>query len=503
MPVATASLWMEGTPDAGLPRLEDDLEVEVAVVGGGIVGLLTAHALAEAGVEVAVLEARVVGGGVSGHTTAKLTSLHRLIYAELVDRAGEETARAHGRANQDGIDAIARLVDELGIECDFRRRDHLTYATNAEELEDVRAEARAARRLGLPAEAVDETTLPYPVAGAVRFADQAELHPRRFLLGVVDALRARGVALYEHSPATSVDDGDPCTVRTPRAAVRARKVVIATHHPFLDRGLYFARMHPERSYAIAVSLEEPPPPGMFISAAEPTRSLRAHPVDGRELLIVGGEGHKVGHGGDTRERYATLEHFAREHFAVAGVEYRWSSQDNMPADGLPFVGRLWRLSDRLHTATGFRKWGLAQAPPAAELLRDLVLGRPNPLARVYDPHRVSLRGAPSLVKENADVALRFVGDRVAKRAAASRPLAAGEGRVVSRRGRQVALARDDAGELHAVSARCTHLGCIVSFNAAERSWDCPCHGSRFALDGDVLQGPAVRPLRREDPPRPH
>jgi nitrite reductase/ring-hydroxylating ferredoxin subunit len=290
-------------------------------------------------------------------------------------------------------------------------------------------------------------------------------------------------------------------VRTTRATVRARRVVLATHFPFLDRGLYFARMHPERSYSIAVALDEPPPPGMYISAGKPTRSLRTHPVAGRELLILGGEGHKVGHGGDTRERYAALERFAREHFAVASVEYRWSSQDNMPADGLPYVGRLWPLSDRLYTATGFRKWGLAQAASAAEILRDLVRGRRHPLAEVYDPRRLSLRAAPSVVKENADSALRFVGDRLVKRGRASRPLAPGEGRVVSRRGRQVAVARDDAGALHAVSARCTHLGCIVAFNPAERSWDCPCHGSRFALDGDVLQGPATRPLRPEDPPR--
>ncbi|MDQ6914966.1 MAG: FAD-dependent oxidoreductase [Actinomycetota bacterium] len=499
MSAATASLWMETTADAGLPRLESDLEVEVAVVGGGIVGLLTAHALAEAGVEVAVLEARVVGGGVTGHTTAKLSSLHRLMYAGLVDSAGEETARAHGRANQDGIEAIARLVAELDIDCDFRRRDHLTYASSRDQLDDLRAEARAARRLGLPAELVEETTLPYTVAGAVRFTDQAELHPRRFVLGLVDALRARGTPLFEHSPAITVDDGDPCTVRTPRAAIRARRMVIATHHPFLDRGLYFARMHPERSYSIAVALDEPPPPDMFISAGEPTRSLRSHPVAGRELLILGGEGHKVGHGGDTRERYARLEGFAREHFPVAGVEYRWSSQDNMPSDGLPFIGRLWPFSERLYVATGFRKWGLAQAAPAAELLRDLIVGRPNPLAEVYDPQRLSLRGAPSLVKENADVALRFFADRLAKRGVASPAPAPGEGRIVSRRGRQVAVARDDAGTLHAVSARCTHLGCIVSFNQAERTWDCPCHGSRFALDGDVVQGPAVRPLAPTDP----
>jgi glycine/D-amino acid oxidase-like deaminating enzyme/nitrite reductase/ring-hydroxylating ferredoxin subunit len=492
--VRTASLWMQTTPDAGLPALETDRRADVAVVGAGITGVLTALALSDAGVEVALLEANAVGGGVTGHTTAKLSSLHRLMYADLAAGPGEETARAHGAVNQAGIDTIERLARELAIDCDFRRRDHLTYATDQSELADVRAEATVARRLGLPASFTADTALPYAVAGAVSFADQAEFHPRKFVLGVVEELRRRGVAMFERTPATSVHDGDPCEVRTPRATLRAGRVVVATHFPFLDRGLYFARMHPERSYSIAVAVGTPPPPGMFISAGSPTRSLRSHPVDGRELLIVGGEGHKVGQGGDTRERYAALERFARQHFDLETVEYRWSSQDNMPADGLPFVGPLWPLSSRLYVATGFRKWGLAQAAPAAELLRDLIVDRPNPLREVYDPRRLEVRGATTLVKENADVALHFAADRLRQRAPASDKLAPGEGRVVSRGGRQVALARDDEGTLHAVAARCTHLGCIVAFNAAERSWDCPCHGSRFGLDGRVLQGPAVAPL---------
>jgi glycine/D-amino acid oxidase-like deaminating enzyme/nitrite reductase/ring-hydroxylating ferredoxin subunit len=499
--VATGgSLWMETTQDAGFPRLETDREVEVAVIGGGITGVLCALLLADEGVEVGLIEANVIGGGVTGHTTAKLTSLHRLMYADLVASAGEGKARAHGSANQAGIATIERLARELGIDCDLRRRDHLTYALDGEQRERVRTEAEAAEALGLPAAFQESAGLPFPTSGAVRFGEQAEFHPRKFVLGVARALGERGVEVFEHTPALSVNDGSPCRIRTPRGTLSARKVIVATHHPFLDRGLYFARMHPERSYSIAVSLKAPAPEGMYISADAPTRSLRAHPIDDGELLIVGGEGHKVGHGGDTRERYAALEAWAREHFDVLAVPFRWSSQDNMPADNLPFVGRLWPLSRHLYVATGFRKWGLAQAAPAAELLRDLIAGRDHPLASVYDPQRIEVRGAPTLAKENADVALRFFGDRILNRAPASSPPGSGEGKVVSRRGRQVALARDEDGTLHAVSARCTHLGCILTWNGAEHSWDCPCHGSRFAVDGEVLQGPAVKPLEREMPP---
>jgi glycine/D-amino acid oxidase-like deaminating enzyme/nitrite reductase/ring-hydroxylating ferredoxin subunit len=494
---------MDTTQDAGLPRLESDLEVEVAVIGGGIVGILCALRLADDGVDVALIDARVLGGGVTGHTTAKLSSLHRLLYADLASGPGDDVARAHGAANQAGIDAIERVARELELDCDLRRRDHVTFALDASQRDDVREEAVVARRLGLPAsfeESVPELPASVPVTGGVRFTDQAEFHPRKFVLGVARALRERGVALYEHTPALSASNGTPSRIKTPRGTLTAQHVVVANHFPFLDRGLFFARQHPERSYSIALALNQPAPTGMFISASEPTRSVRAHPHGDGELLIVGGEGHKVGHGGDTRPRYAALEAWAREHFDVREVTHRWSSQDNMPSDGLPYIGRLWPLSSSLYVATGFKKWGLAQAAPAADLLRDLIAGRENPLAEVYDPQRLEVRGLPSLAKENADVALRFFGDRVRERSSASTPPAPGEGKIVARRGRQIAVARDEDGTLHAVSARCTHLGCIVAWNSAERSWDCPCHGSRFAVDGDVLQGPAVKPLAGETPP---
>jgi Rieske Fe-S protein len=242
---------------------------------------------------------------------------------------------------------------------------------------------------------------------------------------------------------------------------------------------------------------------MFISASSPTRSIRSHPVDGRELLIVGGEGHKVGQGGPTGPRYEELERFARDHFSIGEVAYRWSSQDNFSVDGAPLVGKLTPRSRRTWTATGFRKWGLAMGAAAAEILTDGIAERKNRWAKFFDANRVPpLSAALDLAKENSNVGFHFFADRVTRRAADSLDgLAPGEGRVVSRQGRQVAVSRADDGTVHAVSARCTHLGCIVAWNDAERSWDCPCHASRFAQDGSVLQGPAVHPLGRREPPR--
>jgi Rieske Fe-S protein len=278
--------------------------------------------------------------------------------------------------------------------------------------------------------------------------------------------------------------------------------VIATHFPFPDRALYFARMHAERSYCIAAPLPGPPPEGMFISASSPTRSIRSHPVEDRELLIVGGEGHKVGQGGPTSRRYRALIEFAREHFGVEEVAYRWSTQDNFSVDGAPLVGKLTPWSRAIYVATGFRKWGLAMGAAAAEMLTDAIAGRENEWLRFFDTSRLTpTASATSLVEENANAGFHFLADRVTRRSTDSTEgLEPGGGKVASRRGRQVAISRNEEGVTQAVSARCTHLGCIVAWNDAERSWDCPCHGSRFAPDGSVLQGPATSPLEARDPP---
>jgi len=285
-------------------------------------------------------------------------------------------------------------------------------------------------------------------------------------------------------------------VRTPRGTITAEHTIVASHFPFPDRSLAFARAHPQRSYAIACRIAGEVPDGMFLSAGAPTRSIRAVPVEGEELLLVGGEGHRTGTGGDTEERYAALEDFARSHWDVRSVEYRWSAQDSTTVDSLPFVGPMTPFEDRILMATGFAKWGLTGGTAAALLLADLVLDRPNPYAELFDPNRLNVRAsAASLIKENAPVALRFLGDRVSKRG--SRPiedLAPDEGDIVSLAGEKVAGYRDENGRLHAVSPVCTHMGCQVNWNRAERSWDCPCHGSRYAPDGTVLEGPAVHRL---------
>lgn len=506
------SVWVETGPHPPQrPQLDGDVHADVTVIGGGIVGITTALLLAEAGASVVLLEAGRLAGGTSGYTTAKVSSQHGLIYARLRAKHGAEAAQRYGEANEAALAWIAARVERDAIDCDFRRQPSYAYVTSADKRSKVDDEAQAAAEAGLPATLVETTPLPYPVEAAVRFDHQAEFHPRKYLLALAERLAAAGGQVFERSHAVEVGglEGRQ-VVKTPGGQAIAERVIVATHYPFLDRSLAFARLAPQRSYAITCRLAGTPPAGMHISGDSPTRSVRAVPLaGGEELLLVGGEGHKTGTERDTELRYERLEAFAREHWDVQSVEHRWSAQDPTTPDGLPFVGALTPRNDRVLMATGFAKWGMTGGTAAALLLADLALGRTAQWADLFDPNRLTPRAsARKLVTENAHVAMRFVGDRLAKGAIGDRipgkgaartpeDLAPGEGEIVDHDGERVAAYRDDDGALIAVSPRCTHLGCLVTWNPAERSWDCPCHGSRFAPDGIVLEGPAVHRLERK------
>lgn len=492
------SLWVATAPGTEYPALTSDVDVDVAVVGGGVAGVTTAFFLREAGLNVAVLEADRIASGSTGYTTAKVTSLHGLVYAKLIDKLGEERARLYGEANEAGIREVANLVDRFDIDCSFERAPNYTYTTDASHLNQIEAEVEAARMLGLPATFTSETELPFPVAGAVRFENQAMFQPRAYTLALVEELARGGASIFENTRVVDLDESDDgCTVKTAAGnVVRSKHVVVATLLPFDDRGIFFAKAHPVRSYASAVRVRNYTMHGMYLSADSPTRSLRPHRDNGNEWLIIGGEGHKVGHDPDTRERYAALENWTREHFDVESIDYRWSAQDYSPVDNVPYIGRSPRHRS-VYVATGFKKWGFANSTAGALLLRDLIVGTDNPWLQLYDATRVNaMASAKEFIKENVDVAKTFIKDRVGS-AQSVDELEPGEGAVVEADGEKVAAYRSENGEVRSVSATCTHLGCIVSFNTAEKSWDCPCHGSRFDLDGKVINGPAVKDLEQK------
>ena len=497
------SLWVATAGATGYPSLDSDLEVDVAVVGGGIAGLTAALALKRAGHTVAVLEAARIGTGVTGHTTGKVTSLHRLAYTELSDRHGPDVAGTYGQANQAAIEHIARVVAEEGIDCDFRRVSNYTYAESGDALALVRDEAALAARLGLPAVFTADVPLPFAVRGAVRFDDQAQLHAVKYLQGLARAVHGSGSQVLEDSLVTSVRDGVPAVVETAHGTVRAREVIVATNVPFGDAGRFAERCYLHRSYLVACLAPAASLDGTFISVDEPMRSILAIDVDGSRYVLTGGEGHRATEARDTAARYRRLEEFSRERLGSGRTSFRWSTQDSMPVDGLPYAGTLTPTAAHLRVITGLRKWGLTNGTAAALVLADTLSGRHNPWAALFDTNRTTsadLAGGKNLqapqpqnLKQNEQEEQRSV--------AGLRP---GEGTVVEIDGEKTAVYADPAGELSAVSAVCTHLGCTVEFNADDSTWDCPCHGSRFAANGVVIQGPAAvnlapRPLPRHPP----
>ena len=425
------SIWKQ---TAELPRfapLEGDLKTDVLVIGGGMAGLLCAYWLDRAGVDYALVEARRLCGGVTGNTTAKLTFQHGLIYARLLREFGLGRARLYLEANRAALGQYRELCREAG--CDFQERDAYVYAlTDRRKLD---RELEALERLGFPAEFSRTPALPMPTAGAVKFTKQAQFHPLKFAAAIAKGLRIfEGTKVLELAPGRAV---------TNRGTVTAENIVAATHFPLLNKhGAYFLKLYQARSYVLALE-NVPEVGGMYVDEGEKGLSFR----DYKGFLLLGGGGHRTGKkGGGWRE----LEDFAKRRYPRAGIAARWAAQDCMTLDGVPYVGRYSRGTKGLYVATGFNKWGMTSSMAAARLLADLVQGKENPWAELFSPSRRVLR--PQLAANAWESTM---------------------------------------GLLTPTVPRCPHMGCALKYNPQEHSWDCPCHGSRFGEDGELLDNPAT------------
>ncbi len=494
------SLWTDTTPETDFPKPGHDLHVDAAVVGGGIAGLTTAMLLQEGGLNVAVIEARGIVTGVTANTTAKITALHGTVYKSLISTFGREGAQIYAQANQTAIDKIEDFVDKEGIDCDFRRDFSCTYTSSDKMVSRIEEEVRAAESAGLPVYFTETTTLPYPVRGAVCLKDQARFHPRKYLLGMVLKFTGAGGKIFENTRCRTIRKGKSFSdVVTDNGIVRAKDVVIATNYPFYDPAFYFSRLYPYRSYVLGVRLNTPCPEGMYISIEEPFRSARRNPIEGGEILIVGGVHHKTGMVEDTVRLYKDLEGFARSSFDVKSIDYHWSTQDNSTPDHVPYIGQASPIHKNIYIVTGFKGWGMAHGMVAAMILSDAILGRKNDWASLYDPLRFKPSSAFEFAKENLQVAKSFVKDRLLPISdhLDTQNLRPGEGGVFQGKDAKTAVAKDSQGNLHAVSPVCVHMGCMLSWNNAEETWDCPCHGSRFDADGHVIQAPANRDLEKK------
>ena len=475
-----ASIWELNFDVEPRPMLQEAVSCDACVVGGGMAGILTAHALQKAGLSVVLVEAGRLLGGQTRGTTAKITAQHGLCYKRLLDTLGEERARAYALANARAIEAYRKLVSREGIDCALEERD--AYLYTQQDPKPLEEEAEACRLLGLDAAFTRETTLPFPVAGAVRMRGQAQFHPLRFASAL-----SRGLTVYENTRVTQVEEDG---VRTECGSVRAKHVVLCTHYPFVNTpGYYFMRMHQERSYVLALEGAKLPD-GMFYGTDAEGLSFRTS----GPFLLLGGENHRCGEN-TSGGRYERLRRAARELYPKAREAAHWSAQDCMTLDGLPYAGRFSSSTPRLYVATGFGKWGMTNAMASALLLRDLITGRDCAYASAYDPQRFTPSASAKLLMEEGIQAVKglsrtaFTPPRAELEA-----LPAGHGGIIGCGEEKLGAYKDEVGEVYLVSPVCPHLGCQLEWNPDEKSWDCPCHGSRFDFRGNLLSGPAQHDL---------
>jgi glycine/D-amino acid oxidase-like deaminating enzyme/nitrite reductase/ring-hydroxylating ferredoxin subunit len=494
------SLWMATSDAVHYAPLGGDMRADVCIVGAGITGLTAAYLLARDGLRVVVLERRTVASGTTGHSTAKVTALQGLTYSRLRARRGDDAARDYAAAQLAAQSALASIAEVEGIDCDLRRLPAFLWTGDPGQLDALRAELEASQEAGLPTAWTDDTPLPWPVAGAIRLDHQVAIHPSRYCAGLAERAAGFGARIHEGTAAHAVKrNGSGAVVETDRGRVRADAAILATLMPFHDPSLLAARATPSRSYALAAQVEGELPEGLFLDVERPHRSLRPYrPGSGIARLVVEGEEHRPGTGGRSSRHVEAIEAWARTRFRIRSIEHRWSAQDYMTPDGMPFIGPLTPGSRAVLTAAGFNKWGMTNGTLGGMILADLVrLGDHPWLARFSTLRLFGPAGLVDIARHNAEVAVAFVGGRLPGGRGLD-DIAPGHGAVIGHGRGKAAVFRDQDGSLRALSARCTHLGCLVAFNDAEGSWDCACHGSRFDTHGRVIEGPATRPLEPVD-----
>ncbi|MDU7954661.1 MAG: FAD-dependent oxidoreductase [Clostridium perfringens] len=474
------SLWSESCKFRKREALNKDIKTDVLVIGAGIAGILTAYMLKQKGREVVLIDAAEIASGNTKNTTAKITSQHDLIYSKLITEFGEEKARQYAKANELAIKKYKEIIEDRKIECDFEEKPAYVYSLN--EVEILKEEAEAAKKLGIDAEFVQEANLPFKINGAIKFNNQAQFNPLKFLKDISNEL-----VIYENTRALEIKEN---LVVTSGGNITAKNIVVATHYPIMNApGYYFMKMHQERSYVLALE-NKSEIDGMYIDLNKEGYSFRTY----NNLLLLGGISHRTGEN-EEGGSYDELRKVAKRLYPKAKEKYHWSAQDCMTIDGIPYIGRYSSETPNIYVATGFNKWGMTSSMVSAMIISDMILEKENDFSEIFSPRRFDLSlSINNIANDLIETAKNFIAQKVYIPSSEIEHIKNGHGGIIEYNGEKVGVYKNKEGKEFFVSTKCTHLGCQLSWNADELTWDCPCHGSRFDYKGRLIGSPATKDL---------
>lgn len=469
------SIWSKTCDIKLRESLNEDIKTEVLIIGAGLAGILTSYMLKQKGVQIIIVEASRIASGQTKNTTAKITSQHGYIYHNLINNFSREKALMYAKANQLAIGDYVNIIKTHSIDCDFERKDAYLYALENDSL--IKKEAEAAKSLGLPASFVRDVNLPFNTVGAVRFENQAQFNPLKFINALANQL-----TIYENTPIISVKND---IAETKLSKIKAKHIVFACHYPFINvPGYYFARMHQERSYVIALE-NAAELNGMYIGIEENSLSFRNY----GEYLILGNKGHRTGENSKGGQ-YDTLCQKALKLFPQSRAVTRWSAQDCISADSVPYIGKYSESDEPWYVATGFKKWGMTSSMVAANIISDMIVKKDNPYKEIFSPSRFPASQLKNLATDIGKSIKGITKEALFIPKSTVQSLPVGHGGVIELNGKKVGIYKESDEKFYAVDTKCTHLGCQLEWNPDEKSFDCPCHGSRFDYTGKLIDNPA-------------
>jgi glycine/D-amino acid oxidase-like deaminating enzyme/nitrite reductase/ring-hydroxylating ferredoxin subunit len=495
------SLWLKDGIMHEFPSLNTDISTPICIVGAGIAGITTAYILSELGHNIVLIDSSIPINLTTGNTTAKFTFQHGIIYSKIIDKYGLDEALLYYESQVEAMQYVKKLIVDYDIQCDFNNTYSMIYAETQKELDEIKEEFEAYKKLNIPCELVYD--LPYGISGigGLKVNNQFNLNPVKYLSFLLDKLMENGVQIYQNTNAVDIEESDNenIIITEDGYKIATEKIMITTGYPFFDGGgLYFTRLAPYRSYLIAFP-SDIQDSAMLISNSQSPYSIRFSNTDGTNQVLVGGKGHKVGQEESAMASYSQLIEFGRKHFNATDPSYRWSAQDYESLDKIPYVGNITSKHGNILVATGFRKWGMTNGTSAAILLSSLITGEDSKFKELFNPSRSEmLKSTGKFMKENLNVAKELIKGKMLPDEINLEDIKNDEGGIIKHNGKRLGAYRDNNGTLFLVDSTCTHLGCELEYNNGERSFDCPCHGSRFTYEGKVIEGPAVLDLKKID-----